>query len=286
MDDYISKPVRPEELQGALERRPRARVTRRAAPAEAPSTEVIASLRELQDPDEPDFVTELIDAAARASCRRGSPPSRRGRRGRRATVNRIAHSMKSSCGNLGRRPLADPVRGHRAQGGRRRPRVGGRGIVRRRRPRSSSASAWRWPACAGPRRKPRDARARRPPSPTRTWRRWPTRHERRTCCACFQPRPTPRRAGLARSLGTAAFVAPARRVRRGLRGLACAARPGLAAGRGLGPSGSRSGACRQPLAARRRRPGARAEERVERRPCSAASRLPMSTARSTVAGRV
>jgi PAS domain S-box-containing protein len=108
MDDYITKPVRPEELQAALER---------SAAALSPSTtpgageaavdlEIIANLRELQEPDEPDFVTELIDVLF------GELPQKvltmetalaaRDAHG----VNRLAHSMKSSAANLGAMPLS------------------------------------------------------------------------------------------------------------------------------------------------------------------------------------
>jgi CheY-like chemotaxis protein len=107
MDDYISKPVRPEELQRALER---------AAVTPPIDEEVIANLRELQDPDESDFVAELIDvllgdAPARFEALRGAIAAADA-----TTVNRTAHSLKSSCGNLGARTLAGLLAGLEKKG--------------------------------------------------------------------------------------------------------------------------------------------------------------------------
>jgi PAS domain S-box-containing protein len=109
MDDYITKPVRPEELQRALERSAQAPppVTRFAPPAvDAVDTSVIASLRELQDPDEPDFVTELIDLLFADMPGMLTALEQAAAEGNARGVNRIAHSMKSSCGNLGALPLS------------------------------------------------------------------------------------------------------------------------------------------------------------------------------------
>jgi CheY-like chemotaxis protein/HPt (histidine-containing phosphotransfer) domain-containing protein len=110
MDDYITKPVRPEALQGALERSAKAPrpATLSATPrAEEPvDTSVIASLRELQDPDEPDFVTELIDMLLADLPGKLAALERAVATGDAHGVNRIAHSMKSGCGNLGALPLS------------------------------------------------------------------------------------------------------------------------------------------------------------------------------------
>lgn len=110
MDDYISKPVRSEQLQAALERSAPAA----AAPAPvaavpsgpAVDLEVIASLRELQDPDEPDFVTELVDVLLSDAPERLAALDAAIAAGDARTVNRTAHSMKSSCGNLGARAMS------------------------------------------------------------------------------------------------------------------------------------------------------------------------------------
>lgn len=108
MDDYITKPVKPEELQGALERSAPAA---EAAPAPAAATEdtvdltVIAALRDLQDPDEPDFVTELIDLLLGEFPKKVGAIEEALAGGNAHGVNRTAHSLKSSCGNLGAMPL-------------------------------------------------------------------------------------------------------------------------------------------------------------------------------------
>jgi CheY-like chemotaxis protein/HPt (histidine-containing phosphotransfer) domain-containing protein len=109
MDDYITKPVKPEELQGALERAAPAApaVTLVEAPAQEPvDLSVLASLRELQDPDEPDFVTELIDLLVADLPEKLRALEDAAAAGNAHGVNRIAHSLKSSCGNLGAVPLS------------------------------------------------------------------------------------------------------------------------------------------------------------------------------------
>jgi PAS domain S-box-containing protein len=112
MDDYITKPVKPEELQAALERSvAAARASVSAAvvetPREAPVDPVIiANLRELQEPDEPDFVTELIDVLFEELPQKLSAIEAAVAEGDALRVNRLAHSLKSSAGNLGAMPLS------------------------------------------------------------------------------------------------------------------------------------------------------------------------------------
>ncbi len=108
MDDYISKPVRSEHLQAALERSAPAAPAVAVAPPAGPAVddEVIASLRDLQDPDEPDFVTELVDVLLADAPDRLAAIGEAIAAGDARTVNRTAHSMKSSCGNLGARGLS------------------------------------------------------------------------------------------------------------------------------------------------------------------------------------
>jgi CheY-like chemotaxis protein/HPt (histidine-containing phosphotransfer) domain-containing protein len=111
MDDYISKPVRPEELQRALEATAvHAASAAAAAPAPAlpepdlpPAVDrqVLANLRELQDSDEPDFVVELIDHLLAETPERLSAIGAAIAAGDARALNRISHSLKSSCGNLG-----------------------------------------------------------------------------------------------------------------------------------------------------------------------------------------
>jgi CheY-like chemotaxis protein len=103
MDDYITKPLRPEELQRALERCAPAGPPSAAAEPTTPSVDpqVIANLRMLQEPGEPDFVTELIDHLLRDMPGRLEALADSVRRADPRGVERIAHSLKSSCANLG-----------------------------------------------------------------------------------------------------------------------------------------------------------------------------------------
>jgi CheY-like chemotaxis protein/HPt (histidine-containing phosphotransfer) domain-containing protein len=107
MDDYITKPVRPEELQRALER---CVSTGHESPAEPPSVsldaQVIANLRELQEPDEHDFVTELIDHLLLDTPQRIDALAEAVRLEDARTLERVSHSMKSACANLGAIGLA------------------------------------------------------------------------------------------------------------------------------------------------------------------------------------
>ena len=102
MDDYVTKPLRPEELQRALERSGPAHVP--AAPVSpTPSVDprVIANLRLLQEPGEPDFVTDLIDHLLGDTPPRLDALADCVNRGDARGVERLAHSLKSSCANLG-----------------------------------------------------------------------------------------------------------------------------------------------------------------------------------------
>lgn len=109
MDDYISKPVRPEELQRALAATaaemasPSAPtdVDPEAAVSAAVDRQVLANLRELQEPDEPDFVVELIDHLLAETPVRLASIGEAIAAGNAQSLNRLAHSLKSSCGNLG-----------------------------------------------------------------------------------------------------------------------------------------------------------------------------------------
>jgi PAS domain S-box-containing protein len=103
MDDYISKPIRPEELQRALERSAPLAPPAAACPPEAPvvDAEALARLRELQEPGEPDFVTELIDHLLDEMPERLDRLAELVSAGDARGAERLAHSMKGSCANLG-----------------------------------------------------------------------------------------------------------------------------------------------------------------------------------------
>ena len=115
MDDYLAKPVRVDTLAAVLGRllvnvspSAGANASIDAGPGDpdAVDPQVLASLRELQPAGEPDIVLELIgiflngvpqrlsglqDAIAQRDCRR---------------IEELAHSLKSSCANLGARTMA------------------------------------------------------------------------------------------------------------------------------------------------------------------------------------
>jgi two-component system sensor histidine kinase/response regulator len=115
MDDYVPKPVKPEELAAVLERwvsntdEDKASVfevgegsTTREEPEKDPlDWSVLAGLRELQEEDEPDLLEELIEllladvppqlVALRKAVEADVAHS----------VERIAHTLKGSCANMG-----------------------------------------------------------------------------------------------------------------------------------------------------------------------------------------
>ena len=105
MDDYVSKPVRPENLGAVLKRW----VPAPSIPAsneDALDRDVIAGLRELQGDDETDIVSELagmfLDDARTGiqsleeAVEKGDAPA----------VERMAHMLKGSSGNMGARRMS------------------------------------------------------------------------------------------------------------------------------------------------------------------------------------
>jgi CheY-like chemotaxis protein len=106
MDDYLSKPLRPEELDAVLERwlgAPAPAGRPRRDPSEALVDE--ARLRVFRD-DYPEIVGQLMDLFAD-----GTPPLLRELRdgaesGDGEVVRRAAHKLKGSCQNIGASGLA------------------------------------------------------------------------------------------------------------------------------------------------------------------------------------
>jgi CheY-like chemotaxis protein len=114
MDDYISKPVSPEELGRILRR-----LIPRAAPAaEAPARReealagegpvdeaVIGNLRSI-DP-EGSLLREVVDTFARIAPLRIGTLRKAGGKADPVTLERAAHSLLGSCANLGARRMAE-----------------------------------------------------------------------------------------------------------------------------------------------------------------------------------
>jgi CheY-like chemotaxis protein/HPt (histidine-containing phosphotransfer) domain-containing protein len=105
MDDYVSKPVKPEHLQSALSRfsgvRAVEREVRDTGSVGAIDPRIIASFREMDIEGEESILSKLIDVfientprvlgEARAAVARGMSPQ----------LERAAHTLKGSCSNFG-----------------------------------------------------------------------------------------------------------------------------------------------------------------------------------------
>ncbi|MDQ3965352.1 MAG: response regulator [Actinomycetota bacterium] len=120
MDDYVSKPVKPEELEAVLKRwvseetrEPEAAAipeaddgSVREDPEDPLDRSVLEDLRELQREDEPDILAMFVEVffsdvpqqltALREAVRNGDAHSMR----------RAAHMLKGSCGTMGARRMA------------------------------------------------------------------------------------------------------------------------------------------------------------------------------------
>jgi len=111
MDDYVSKPVTPEELERVLRRW----VGAPTAPAEkaVAATPAAGEAPRRGDRGQPDVVDDdgtLMDEVVPRSSRSrpsASRPSARRPRATRRSSRRAAHSFLGSCGNLGARRMAD-----------------------------------------------------------------------------------------------------------------------------------------------------------------------------------
>ncbi len=110
MDDYISKPVRLNELDAALERGLQAVGSTAPGPADDADLldqEILRSVRELASDGEPDPLPELIDLFLADTPVRIGKLLDAFKAGDPVEVERAAHSMKGSANNLGARSLAD-----------------------------------------------------------------------------------------------------------------------------------------------------------------------------------
>ncbi|MCH7895452.1 MAG: response regulator [candidate division NC10 bacterium] len=112
MDDYISKPLRSEELAAMLENWI---LRSEGAPEEADAgttpdgaidATVLADLHEAQEEGEPDFITELIDEFLTVAPRQLGALRNAVTQEDAQTLAREAHRLKGGCGIFGARPMA------------------------------------------------------------------------------------------------------------------------------------------------------------------------------------
>jgi CheY-like chemotaxis protein/HPt (histidine-containing phosphotransfer) domain-containing protein len=106
MDDYISKPVRMEELDQAIERGLNALKNARQADAEILDKSLLDGVRELRAPGEPDPLAELIDLFLSDTPPRIARILDTFKAGDVVELERAAHSLKGSSSNLGAKCLA------------------------------------------------------------------------------------------------------------------------------------------------------------------------------------
>jgi CheY-like chemotaxis protein len=115
MDDYLSKPVKAQELAEVLERwsAPAVKATPQEQPDTSPSATVVVidsavleSFRELQQEGEPDLVGELIDLYINDTQARLSELHAAMRRKDAQTLQSVTHSLKGSSSNTGASGMA------------------------------------------------------------------------------------------------------------------------------------------------------------------------------------
>jgi two-component system, sensor histidine kinase and response regulator len=101
MDDYVSKPVKPEDLDAVLERWILA-ADRGTGRREAPiDRDVLARLRGLQDEDEPDLVAKLANMFLEDARSGLQTVEEALRKGDAPTIETVAHKLKGGSGNIG-----------------------------------------------------------------------------------------------------------------------------------------------------------------------------------------
>lgn len=124
MDDYLSKPVRQEQLAEVLKRwistergQVEVDVSREVADG-ADDTEVarptldpkvLESLRELQQEGETDILAEIMHLFVEDAPSRIEQLRRAAENGDAGSVGRISHSLRGSSGNMGARSLSPAI---------------------------------------------------------------------------------------------------------------------------------------------------------------------------------
>jgi len=106
MNDYLSKPIRAEDLVAALRRAPRGAPEREAAPAPQAGRPVLVegpleALRALETPGSEGFVASLLEIFRRDTPQRIDEMERSAAASDTETFRRAAHSLKSSAAALG-----------------------------------------------------------------------------------------------------------------------------------------------------------------------------------------
>ena len=118
MDDYVSKLVKPEELEAVLKRwvsgeeEPEEEVTVSAAGDDGSASredseedpldrDVLAGLRKLQEEGEPDILNELIELFLEEAPPQLAALGEAIEGGDARTVERVAHTLEDNSGNMG-----------------------------------------------------------------------------------------------------------------------------------------------------------------------------------------
>ena len=108
MDDYISKPIRREDLQAALERTPHPTkpASSNAAPVIRLNRTIINELRDLREEGGPDPLAEIIQSFLNHAPKLLAEIQSQCATGQADAVRQTAHSLKGSAANLGAEQLA------------------------------------------------------------------------------------------------------------------------------------------------------------------------------------
>ncbi len=109
MDDYVSKPIRIEEVQNALKRwgGPGDGHGAAAKPVEIIDSQTIESLKGLCTPEDPTFFQDVIGMFLRQAPSLMNQLRKHNKQRDAESIRQTAHNLKGACGNLGARLMAD-----------------------------------------------------------------------------------------------------------------------------------------------------------------------------------